>query len=125
MSEARRREGGRHAASLARPYAWTAGRTRPAVDLPVEALVETTAEGRTAPYSPTNPLAVVTQLCLHQRSVAEIAAHLSVPLGVARVLIGDLLSTRQVSVRDTLTEDTSWDERNDLLERVLSGLRAL
>lgn len=125
MSEARRREGGRHAASLARPYAWTAGRTRPAVHLPVEALVETTIEGRTAPYSPTNPLAVVTQLCLHQRSVAEVAAHLNVPLGVARVLIGDLLSARQVSVRDTLTEDTSWDERNDLLERVLSGLRAL
>lgn len=125
MSEARRREGGRHAASLARPYSWTAGRTRPTVDLPVEALVETTAEGRTAPYSPTNPLAAVTQLCLHQRSVAEVAAHLSVPLGVARVLIGDLLFAGQVSVRDTLTEDTSWDERNDLLERVLSGLRAL
>jgi len=125
VSEARRREGGRHAASLARPYSWTAGRTRPTVDLPVEALVETTAEGRTAPYSPTNPLAAVTQLCLHQRSVAEVAAHLSVPLGVARVLIGDLLFAGQVSVRDTLTEDTSWDERNDLLERVLSGLRAL
>ena len=53
------------------------------------------------------------------------AAHLGVPLGVARVLIGDLLFAGQVSIRDTLTADASWDERNDLLERVLSGLRAL
>ncbi|MCR6485622.1 DUF742 domain-containing protein [Amycolatopsis sp. OK19-0408] len=125
MTEGRRREGGRHAASLARPYAWTAGRTRPTVDLAVEALVETTVEGRTAPYSPTNPLAAVTQLCLHQRSVAEVALHLGVPLGVARVLIGDLLIAGQVAVRETLTADASFDERNDLLERVLSGLRAL
>ncbi|WP_290061081.1 DUF742 domain-containing protein [Amycolatopsis solani] len=125
MTDGRRREGGRHTAALARPYAWTAGRTRPKVDLAVEALVETTAEGRTASFSPTNPLAAVMQLCLQKRSVAEVAAHLGVPLGVARVLIGDLLSAGQVSIRDTLTADASWDERNDLLERVLSGLRAL
>ncbi|MEV6624843.1 DUF742 domain-containing protein [Amycolatopsis sp. NPDC051106] len=125
MTEGRRREGGRHAASLARPYAWTAGRTRPRVDLAVEALVETTADGRTARFSPTDPLAAVTQLCLHQRSVAEVAVHLGVPLGVARVLIGDLLVAGRVSIRDTLTADASFDERNDLLERVLSGLRAL
>jgi hypothetical protein len=125
VTEGRRREGGRHAASLARPYAWTAGRTRPRVDLAVEALVETTADGRTARFSPTDPLAAVTQLCLHQRSVAEVAVHLGVPLGVARVLIGDLLVAGRVSIRDTLTADASFDERNDLLERVLSGLRAL
>jgi hypothetical protein len=120
-----RREGGRHAASLARPYSWTAGRTQPSVDLALEALVETTFEGRTASYSRTSPLSQVTQLCLQQRSVAEVAAHLCVPLGVARVLVGDLLSTGQVIVRDTLTEDATWDERTDLLERVLSGLRTL
>ncbi|GAB3159829.1 DUF742 domain-containing protein [Amycolatopsis sp. NPDC004378] len=125
MTEGRRREGGRHAASLARPYSWTAGRTRPPVELAVEALVETTPEGRTATYSPTNPLAAVTQLCLRQRSVAEVAAHLGVPLGVARVLIGDLLIAGQVAIRETLAADASHDERNDLLERVLSGLRAL
>ena len=91
----------------------------------MEALVETTPHGRTAPYSATDPLAVVTQLCLQQRSVAEVAVHLGVPLGVARVLIADLLSTGLVSLRDTLTADSTRDERNDLLERVLSGLRAL
>jgi len=120
-----RAEGGRHAASLARPYAWTAGRTRPSVDLALEALVETTPEGRSASYSRTSPLSLVTQLCLRRRSVAEVAAHLRVPLGVARVLVGDLLSSGQVTVRDVLTEDATWDERNDLLERVLSGLRTL
>ncbi|WP_284743768.1 DUF742 domain-containing protein [Amycolatopsis sp. RTGN1] len=125
MTEGRRRQGGRQAASLARPYAWTAGRTRPRVDLAVEALVETTPEGRTARFRPTDPLAAVTQLCLRQRSVAEVAVHLGVPLGVARVLLGDLLVAGQVSIRDTLPADASFDERNELLERVLSGLRAL
>lgn len=125
MSGPARREGGRHAASLARPYAWTAGRTHPSVDLALEALVETTPEGRATSYSRTSPLSLVMQLCLHKSSVAEVAAHLCVPLGVARVLVGDLLSSGQVTVRDTLTQDTSWDERTDLLERVLSGLRTL
>jgi hypothetical protein len=66
---------------------------------------------------------VVTRLCQHQRSVAEIAAQLAVPLGVARVLVGDLLDSGRVRVLETLTEETAWDERHDLLERVLGGLR--
>ena len=111
--------------SLARPYSWTGGRTQPAVELAVEALVQTTAEGTGVPYNPANPLSVVTHLCLQPRSIAEIAAHMSLPLQVARVLVGDLLNARLVIVRDTLSEHATWDERHDLLERVLSGLRTL
>jgi hypothetical protein len=110
---------------LARPYAWTEGRTRPAIQLAIEALVQTTDEGRTVPYNRTSPLSVVTQLCLHARSVAEVAAYLSVPLGVARVLVSDLLGAGMVTVCDTLADHASWDERHDLLERVLGGLRTL
>ena len=111
--------------SFARPYAWTEGRTRPAVELAIEALVQTTVEGRTVPFNRASPQSSVTQLCLQPRSIAEIAAHLSVPLQVARVLVGDLLNARLVIVRDTLSEHATWDERHDLLERVLSGLRTL
>ncbi|KAA9165631.1 DUF742 domain-containing protein [Amycolatopsis acidicola] len=111
--------------SLARPYAWTEGRTRPAIELALEALVQTTAEGRTVPYNHASPLSAVTQLCLQPRSIAEIAANLGVPLQVARVLVGDLLGAGMVLVRDTLGDNASWDERHDLLERVLSGLRTL
>ncbi|MFF5987636.1 DUF742 domain-containing protein [Prauserella flavalba] len=128
MSEADRpgfRREQRSAPSLARPYAWTEGRTRPIIELAIEALVQTTPEGHAVPYNRASPASMVTQLCLRPRSVAEIAAHLSVPLGVARVLVSDLLGAGYVLVRDTLGEDASWDERHDLLERVLSGLRTL
>ncbi|MFJ8814303.1 DUF742 domain-containing protein [Amycolatopsis thermoflava] len=111
--------------SLARPYAWTEGRTQPAVELAIEALVQTTTEGQTLPYNRASAPSVVTQLCLRPRSVAEIAAHLNIPLGVAKVIVSDLLGAGLVTVRDTLGDNATWDERHDLLEWVLSGLRTL
>jgi hypothetical protein len=115
----------RHAASLARPYAWTGGRTAPAVDIAVEALVETTPAGRVEAYDSTSALAQVTELCLRPRSLMEIAALLALPLGVVRVLVSDLLEDRLVIVRDTLSDTSSWGERHDLMDRVLHGLRDL
>lgn len=112
------------AAALARPYSWTEGRTQPAVELAVEARVRTTPRGRALPQQRASALWTVTQLCLRPRSVAELAAHLSVPLGVARVLVADLLGDGLVEVEATLTADTGIDERRQLIERVLSGLRA-
>ena len=64
------------------------------------------------------------QLCYEPRSVAEIAAHMSVPPGVVKVLVSDLLDEMLVVVHATLSEDTSLAERRELIERVLSGLRA-
>ena len=116
---------GRPVPALARPYAWTDGRTRPAVELAMEALVLTTPEGQAVPFNRASPLSTVTQLCLQPRSMAEIAAYMSVPLQVVRVLVADLLASGWVVVRDTLSDHATWDERHDLLERVLSGLRTL
>lgn len=110
--------------ALARPYSWTEGRTEPSVELAVEARVQTTAKGAALPQRRASALWTVTQLCFQPRSVAEIAAHLAVPLGVARVLVADLLSEDLVFVQATLTHDTGADERRELIERVLSGLRA-
>jgi DNA-binding IclR family transcriptional regulator len=58
-------------------------------------------------------------------SVAEIAARLSLPLGVARVLIGDLVTQGYLRVDATLGESVSTDERRELIGRTLRGLRAL
>lgn len=110
--------------ALARPYSWTEGRTEPVVDIAIEAQVQTTPEGRAVPVRRTSPLWTVIELCSAPRSVAEIAAHLCVPLGVAKVLVADLLSEGLVIVQATLDDDTSVDERRDLIERVLGGLRA-
>ena len=46
------------------------------------------------------------------------------PLGVARVLVADLLDEGLVVVEATLSDDAGTDERRQLIERVLSGLRA-
>ncbi|OLF13076.1 hypothetical protein BLA60_07525 [Actinophytocola xinjiangensis] len=110
--------------ALARPYSWTEGRTEPTVDLPVEARVLTTDRGAALPERRASATWTVTQLCFQPRSVAEIAAHLGVPLGVARVLVADLLSDDLVHVQATLTDDAEVDVRRELIERVLSGLRA-
>jgi hypothetical protein len=58
-------------------------------------------------------------------SVAEIAARLSLPLGVARVLIGDLVTQGYMRVQTTLGESVTTDERRELIGRTLRGLRAL
>ncbi len=67
----------------------------------------------------------IVALCSSPQSVAEISAKLGVPLGVARVLIGDLVLAGHLRTQTTISETSSSDERRDLIERTLSGLRAL
>ncbi|WP_299560839.1 DUF742 domain-containing protein [uncultured Mycolicibacterium sp.] len=111
--------------SLVRPYTLTAGRTRPGVHLPLEAAV-TAVDRPGAPPWPVHDLrARILAACADRPSVAEIAARLSVPLGVARVLIGDLVSEGYLRVHHTLGEASSTDERRELIGRTLRGLRAL
>jgi hypothetical protein len=56
-------------------------------------------------------------------SVAEVSAHLHIPLGVARVLVGDMTAAGLVEVH----RPRATGERPDLvlLERVLDGIRAI
>ncbi|HWR46074.1 MAG TPA: DUF742 domain-containing protein, partial [Pseudonocardiaceae bacterium] len=70
-----------------RPYTWTRGRTRPLQDLAVETLVSTSDEGRDVPAICSAEHAAIAELCADIRSVAEVAALLALPLGVARVLL--------------------------------------
>jgi Protein of unknown function (DUF742) len=102
-----------------RPYVRTGGRTRPAVDLAIEALVST-APG--APEPPGADHRAIAALCASPRSVAEIAALLEIPLGVARVLVGDLAQDGGVVVHGTSGPD---GPDPTLMQRVLDGLRRL
>lgn len=111
--------------SLVRPYILTAGRTRPRVALALEAPIRT-LESAPAPRWPGSDVrAKILQLGVETPSVAEIAARLSLPLGVARVLIGDLVAQGYVRVHDTLDDSSTTDERRELIGRTLRGLRAL
>ncbi|MFN2494542.1 MAG: DUF742 domain-containing protein [Pseudonocardiaceae bacterium] len=111
-------------ASAVRPYPWTRGRTRPVYDLAVEALVSTSPQGRDLAALTSVEHRAVAELCRTPRSVAEVAALLCLPLGVARVLLGDMAEIGLVVVHRTATSSGEVSEF-DFMERVLSGLRRL
>ena len=106
-----------------RPYAVTGGRTGAESQLAIEALVSTTARGREVMHSLVPEYEAVCRLCRELKSVAEIAALLHVPLGVAAVVVGDLAQYGFVFVEPTAGGDSVPDIQ--LLERVLSGLQNL
>jgi hypothetical protein len=106
---------------LVRPYYMTGGRGRPTqVDLEIEALVSTTAQGERSPKLTVEQRAIIA-LCRDLLSVAEVSARLDLPLGVTRVLIGDMATDGLVLVH----RPTSVGDRPDLalLQRVLYGLQ--
>ncbi len=107
-----------------RPYAWTRGRTRPAYDLAVETLVSTSDHGRDVAALTSVEHRSVAGLCREPRSVAEVAALLSLPLGVARVVLGDMADIGLVMVHQTAGSAGDVPDVA-LMERVLSGLRRL
>jgi len=111
--------------SLVRPYTLTAGRTGSGVELALEAPVGAVNPAQPPRWPGNDVRGQILALCAGRPSVAEIAAHLSLPLGVARVLVGDLVVQGYVRVHATLTETATADERQELIGRTLRGLRAL
>lgn len=107
---------------LLRPYALTGGRTRPTRSYPVEALVRTAVRDLDAVVRTPEERAIA-ELCRESRSVAEVAALVRLPLGVANVLVCDLVDRGVVRVHTTTAPDAAPE--GALLQRVLSGLRRL
>lgn len=110
--------------SLVRPYTRTGGRTRTEYDLAIEALISTSDRGWEMEEALLPEHRSICELCMDTRSVAEVAAHLRLPLGVVRVLIGDMAGLGLVVIHSSgmvVGDRPSMD----FLERVLSGLRRL
>ncbi|MEV0679453.1 DUF742 domain-containing protein [Actinosynnema sp. NPDC050436] len=108
------------AASSVRAYAWTGGRTTSSHQLEVETLVS--AVDRDLPGALKSEYQEVVTLVAVPRSVAEVAALLRLPLGVAKVLLGDMAERGLVDVHGTAS---TGEPDLDLMERVLAGLRRL
>ncbi len=106
---------------LIRSYTITAGRTAAKVDLAMEATLRLQA-GAEAPSYLTPSTMQVLEVC-DRRSVAEVSALTKMPIGVTRVLLGDLIEQGLIRIQATITEKTSTDERLELIERTLRGLR--
>jgi hypothetical protein len=115
-------------AALIRPYAVTRGRIRPGVEIALEALVETTVLGRTAMMrggQGESERRYIAAMCDGGRvqSLAEIAAHMQLPLSAARVIVADMIADGLLAVHEPVTlGDGNHATNMELLERMLSGL---
>src|ERR1700755_1950064 len=81
------------AGSVARPYTVTGGRTRAVGERKFDLIDMVTATGTEPPraFSPGPEHLRILGLCRRPLAVAEISAGIGLPLGVVRVLLGDLL----------------------------------
>jgi hypothetical protein len=106
-----------------RPYVMTRGRTdsRGRFDLISLAVTVRSTTGAEIGLDPEH--LVIVRLCRRPLSVAEIAAHMDLPAGIVRVLLGDLLDRGFVAVQQPQPEYDVLDER--MYRAVLDGLRAL
>ncbi len=111
-------------AAMVRPYAWTRGRTKANYDLKLETLISTTELAVDETLLPQLEHRAVSSLCRYPLSVAEVAAKLSIPLGVARVILSDMAELGLISIHRTFADD-DIAAHLVLMERVLSGLRRL
>ncbi|MFI6100105.1 DUF742 domain-containing protein [Lentzea sp. NPDC051213] len=111
-------------ASIVRAYAWTGGRTRSNINLEIETLVSANDQSRQSAGILQAEHQHVVELCRSPRSVAEVAALMRLPLGVVKVLLGDMAERGLVDVHQTVSAGGDTPDLG-LMERVLSGLRRL
>ncbi|TDV56183.1 DUF742 domain-containing protein [Actinophytocola oryzae] len=107
-----------------RAYTWTGGRTKSRRRLEIETLVSTSARAEEALESLRSEHQSVAVLCYQSRSVAEVGALMSLPLGVVRVLLDDMANLGLLDVHHNQVDSTAQPEL-PLLDRVLRGLRNL
>ncbi|KUJ65482.1 hypothetical protein ACZ90_47185 [Streptomyces albus subsp. albus] len=116
------------AGPVVRPYAMTRGRTRSAADGKLDLIAVVVAdrvERRSVADQTLSPehVDIVELSRENPLSVAELSAELDLPVGVVRVLIGDLLHAALVRVSRPVPPAELPDER--ILREVINGLRAL
>ncbi|MEV6167265.1 DUF742 domain-containing protein [Streptomyces sp. NPDC051954] len=117
------------AGPLVRPYAMTGGRTKPGptgvrFDLIALVSLDAGAPGFDDDTALGPEHRALIDLCRTEtQSVAELAAGAELPVGVVRVLLGDLLELGCVTVRRPVPPAQLPDER--ILREVIDGLRAL
>ncbi|MEU4408176.1 DUF742 domain-containing protein [Streptosporangium sp. NPDC023963] len=112
------------AGPVVRPYAMTGGRTR-ASSSSFDLLAMAVATG--APVGPGANLGSehrrLLNLVRRARPIVEIASDAGLPVGVIKVLLGDLLDQGLIQVRSPLPAASMPAE--SLLKELISGLRAL
>ncbi|MGV9845597.1 DUF742 domain-containing protein [Streptomyces sp. NA02536] len=126
-------QGGNHwfddeAGPVVRPYAMTRGRTTSAaqhrLDLIAVVVTEPLADDPEADPTLSPEHVDIVELCRDSsQTVAELSAELDLPIGVVRVLVGDLVDAEFVHVNRPVPPAELPDE--SILRDVINGLRAL
>ena len=116
------------AGPVVRPYAMTRGRTTSAaqhrLDLIAVVVAEAHADDPDADSTLSPEHVDIVELCRDApQSVAELSAELDLPIGVVRVLVGDLVDGEFVHVNRPVPPAELPDE--SILRDVINGLRAL
>ncbi|MBT2386031.1 DUF742 domain-containing protein [Streptomyces sp. ISL-11] len=122
------------AGPVVRPYAMTRGRTRSAAEGELDLIAVVFAdEGLTVPPGGAHALAdrslspehldIVDLTRDEPQSVAELATGLDLPVGVVRVLVGDLMGAGLVRISRPVPPAELPDA--NILREVIDGLRAL
>ena len=106
---------------LVRPYTMTGGRTGTTSDISLEAQVQATSRSTELGASYRWEAAALLDLVDTPMALVEIAARLEIPIGVARVLVSDLVADGAVYVH----VPTRTKSYTSLLEKVLDGVRDL
>ncbi|WP_416756727.1 DUF742 domain-containing protein [Streptomyces sp. FW42] len=107
------------AGRLVRPFTVSDGRTRPTVALDLMSQVRTTGVTPLGYLGPEHAQAL--DLCRAPVPVAEVAAHLGLPVAVTKVLLADLVDCGALTDKPPAFHHHPTDRA--LLEAVLDGLR--
>jgi hypothetical protein len=108
-----------------RPYAVTGGRTRTSgsSELPIEALVQSL---RAPSPGMTNETRTILDLtAVEFLSVAELSAHVKLPVGVVRVIVSDLADEGKVRIHGVAQGQENLATSLSVLESVLNGISSL
>jgi hypothetical protein len=114
----------RDAGPVVRPYALTKGRTLPSGGASFGLIDVVIATGERAPehFRPGPEHRRILSMCRRPTPIADLTSEIDLPLGVVRVLLGDLTSEGLVRVLSTQKQPAN-DQR--LLRMVLDGLESL
>jgi hypothetical protein len=115
----------RNAGPVVRPYALTGGRTQPVTGAVLDLIAVVVAAG----WADRDDLSLspehhrILGLCGAPTTVADVASAVSLPVGVVRVLLADLIPPGRIKVMTQC--QVAAQPSADLLEEVLHALRSL
>ncbi|TQN32734.1 uncharacterized protein DUF742 [Haloactinospora alba] len=108
---------------LVRPYVMTQGRQHSdSVQLDMVSVVITARTDVERMSLEPEQLRIL-DICQRAQSVAEVSAHLDIPVAVVKVLLGDLISRGYILARAPYTTESPVNR--DVLQAVLDGIQRL